>query len=305
LKDAHRTGNYSYAKTMAAVRQSLEAAVLAGYDLLHIDPTVDLSGNLQIETVVARTVELISAVETMRRKNNLPPVAYEVGTEEVHGGLADLSIFRRFLELLKQGLTERNLDHLWPCFVVGKVGTDLHTTLFDPQVARQLTREAEKYGSVIKGHYTDNVENPADYPQSGMGAANVGPEFTEAEYDGLMECASVERKLLDDGQIEKSSSIKRTIWQAVIQSNRWQKWLQNDEKGKSFELLKLQRQEWLVKTGCRYIWTNPEVLAARRQLLDNLQRNGIRAEEIVLTMIERRMDKYFYSFNLAGLKSLL
>ena len=27
-------------------------------------------------------------------------------------------------------------------------------------------------------HYTDYVENPEEYPLSGMGAANVGPEFT-------------------------------------------------------------------------------------------------------------------------------
>ncbi len=71
--------------------------------------------------------------------------------------------------------------------MVGKVGTDLHTTTFDPLVARQLTEIAKSYGSLIKGHYSDNVTNPEAYPESGMGAANVGPEFTEREYDGLIE----------------------------------------------------------------------------------------------------------------------
>jgi len=55
-----------------------------------------------------------------------------VGTEEVHGGLADMKVFSRFLKQLKKGLEENSLADAWPCFVVGKVGTDLHTSTFDP-----------------------------------------------------------------------------------------------------------------------------------------------------------------------------
>jgi hypothetical protein len=40
-------------------------------------------------------------------------------------------------------------------------------------------------GSYIKGHYTDDVANPEEYPLCGMGAANVGPEFTISEYRAL------------------------------------------------------------------------------------------------------------------------
>lgn len=39
--------------------------------------------------VVERTVELIAHVERFRRAKGLPAISYEVGTEEVHGGLAD------------------------------------------------------------------------------------------------------------------------------------------------------------------------------------------------------------------------
>ncbi len=39
------------------------------------------------------------------------------------------------------------------------------------------------------------MENPEEYPLSGMGAANVGPEFTEEEYNALTQLAQLEDKL--------------------------------------------------------------------------------------------------------------
>lgn len=118
-----------------------------------------------------------------------------MGTEEVHGGLADESVFDTFIVELKAGLRACGLDDVWPCFIVGKVGTDLHTVTFDKEVARKLTAKVAKFGSYIKGHYTDGVLNPEDYPLCGMGAANVGPEFTISEYDALMELEGIEKRL--------------------------------------------------------------------------------------------------------------
>jgi D-tagatose-1,6-bisphosphate aldolase subunit GatZ/KbaZ len=309
LKDLHNREKWSFEKTMNAVKASFEAAVLAGYDLIHVDPTIDIGlqkgQQIQIETVVARTIDLIAHTEKFRLSKGIAPIAYEVGTEEVHGGLADLAVFTTFLEGLKTGLKEKGLEKVWPCFVVGKVGTDLHTTLFDPNVASQLTQLAAPFGSVIKGHYSDNVSNPEDYPKSGMGAANIGPEFTEREYEGLMELESIEMKLNEMRLIPKLAGIRDSLWNAVIDSGRWKKWLQPDEDPSGFESISKERQEWLIKTGCRYIWENPEVIKSRIQLYNNLKINGIDGEEIVLFHIENAMDKYFYKFNLVALNKLI
>jgi tagatose-1,6-bisphosphate aldolase non-catalytic subunit AgaZ/GatZ len=309
LKDKHRLANLTFDETFAEVKKSFEAAVAAGFDLIHVDPTIDINlpagAIIPIELVAARTVELIDHTEQFRQANGYSQISYEVGTEEVHGGLADIKIFNRFLELLKSGLNEKGLTGVWPCFVVGKVGTDLHTTTFDPETAKKLTAAASAYGSVIKGHYTDNVTNPYDYPLSGIGAANIGPEFTECEYDGLMELEDIEKKLFDENSIPKLSLIRKTLWNEVIASGRWKKWLQTGENPSDFYSVLPQRQEWLIKTGCRYIWQNPEVIASRSLLYDNLQEVGIHTEDVVLSHIERAMNKYFYQFNLTGLNALL
>jgi D-tagatose-1,6-bisphosphate aldolase subunit GatZ/KbaZ len=309
LKDLHRTGKWSYTDTMAAVKRSFEAAVAAGFDLIHVDPTIDITlpgdEKISIGVVVERTTELIAHTEKFRRSHGYPRLSYEVGTEEVHGGLADLDTFRNFLEMLKKGLKQEGLGEIWPCFVVGKVGTDLHTTTFDASVAGELAAIAAGYGSRIKGHYSDNVTNPEDYPASGMGAANVGPEFTEKEYEALAELELLQQSLFHAGRIAKPAPMMEQLWRSVIKSGRWKKWLLPDENPEDFNSISHERQEWLVKTGCRYVWEDPGVVAVRNRLYQNIGLQGTDAAAIVESSIESAMDRYFHKFNLAGLNSLL
>ena len=302
LKDEHTAGRYSYEQTIDAVKRSIEACIDAGYALLHIDPTVDRrqpQGKApSIEWVVERTVELIAHAEAYRQRQNRHPISYEVGTEEVQGGLADVDAFDAFLDGLDAALKAHNLADAWPCFVVGKVGTDLDTTAFDPAIARQLTENVRPYGARIKGHYTDYVANPEDYPLSGMGGANVGPEFTEVEHEALMDLVQLEKKL------GRSSGLKTVLRKAVVQSGRWTKWLHPDEEGCPFEALDEDRKQWLVRTGSRYVWTDPHVQAARRRLYQNLR--GYRdADAYVIWRIKTAVLHYFHAFNLIGLNQRL
>lgn len=309
LKDRQTQEKWNTEKAMDSVKKSFEAAIEAGYDLIHVDPTVDIfiseEETIDIRIVAQRTVELMKHAEDYRRTHNYPMISYEVGTEEVHGGLADEETFDTFIKLLKQGLEKEGLSDIWPCFIVGKIGTDLHTNTFDKDVATSLAKKVKKFGSYIKGHYTDGVVNPQDYPLCGIGAANVGPEFTISEYEALVELEELERKLYEQNQIAVLSNMKNTLWKLVIESNRWKKWLQPDEKDMTFSEISTERKEWLVKTGCRYIWQNPEAVVARYQLYENLEKYGIKAEEIVLSYIEHDMDKYFYAFNLVNLNNYL
>jgi D-tagatose-1,6-bisphosphate aldolase subunit GatZ/KbaZ len=315
LKDVHTRDGLSFEETMAEVKATLTACLEAGYALLHVDPTVDRTlprgQPPEIDVVVERTVELIAHAESEREQLGLPPVSYEVGTEEVHGGLVDFDNFDRFLTGLQTGLEDRGLAHAWPCFVVGKVGTDLHTTTFDPESARRLYDRVAPLGSLIKGHYTDWVANPADYPATGMGGANVGPEFTAAELAALHELGDREARLAADGPNLAVSGFKEVLQAAVVDSNRWQKWLAPEEVGRRFDELTSPRQEWLVATGARYVWTDPRVLAARQQLYDNVRPlQSVRSESpdpdgFVVDRIADNIQMYVDVFNLKDSLSLL
>ncbi len=300
LKDRHTRDKLTYDQTTAEVKASITAMLEAGYHLLHIDPTVDRTapGPLPVELVVERSLDLIAHAEAERARLGLPPVAYEVGTEEVHGGLVDLSNFERFLRLLHDGLAARGLAHAWPAFVVAQVGTDLHTTLFDRHAAEALFAIAAPYGSLVKGHYTDWVDNPGDYPLAGMGGANVGPEFTADEYDALVALEARERDLARAVPGMALSRFNDALAAAVDASNRWQKWLQPGEQGLALDALQPERREWLLKTGARYIWTDPGVVAAREQLYANLAPAMGDPHQVVVEWITRAIERYIVAFHL-------
>lgn len=302
LKDRDTLSRLSFEETMSNVKYTLEACLEAGYQLLHIDPTVDRSlppgEPVPVEVVVKRTVELIRHAERFRQAGSLPPVAYEVGTEEVHGGLVEFQRFEQFLGELRRGLQVEGLEQAWPCFVVAQVGTDLHTTYFDPQAARRLYQTLSPLGSLVKGHYSDWVENPEDYPATGMGGANVGPEFTAAEYLALRDLVRKETALCRAQPGTASAGFMEALEQAVVDSGRWKKWLQPEEKGLEFQALVPDRRDWLVQTGARYIWTQPSVKEARQRLYHNLAGVMPDPHVYVIDRIAGAMDRYVNAFGL-------
>jgi len=300
LKDAHTRDRLSYEATTAEVKESITAMLAAGYHLFHIDPTVDrdLNSAPPLEVVVARSVELIAHTESERLRLGLPPVAYEVGTEEVSGGLVDLSSFETFLRRLHEELQQRDLLHAFPAFVVAQVGTNLHTAFFDREAAARLYQIVAPYGSLVKGHYTDWVENPADYPLTGMGGANIGPEFTAVEYDALLTLVQREQDLCQSQPITQPSGFMEALTQAVDASNRWQKWRQADEEGMALQALRPERRDWMLRTCARYIWTAPEVTAARQRLYTNLEPFLGDPHALVLESLVTAIERYIVAFHL-------
>lgn len=309
LKDIHTIQGLSLQETMGEVKRSLTACLEAGYQLLHVDPTVDRTLEhgraLPISTIIDRTIELIKHSEFERLRLNLPPISYEVGSEEVHGGLVELAVFKSYLDGLKQALTGNDLTYVWPAFIVAQVGTNLHTTDFDPFAAKELFDLVSPLNSLIKGHYTDNVTRPNLYPLTGMGAANVGPEFTGIEFDALIELEQKEKEIFTGNPTLNSSHLSNRITLAVVESGRWKKWLQKNEQGRSFAELTPERKKWLLQTGSRYIWTDPKVVLARKHVYQNLADHGIDAHEIVINKIAERVKRYFQAFNLVNSIDLL
>jgi len=300
LKDAHTRDRLTFEQTTAEVKASITSMLQAGYALLHIDPTVDREKTdpLPVEVVVTRTLDLIAYTEAERGRLGLSPISYEVGTEEVHGGVVELASFKALLSQLRHGLEERGLTHAWPAFVVAQVGTDLHSTRFDKQAATAATEIVAPYGSLIKGHYADWVTNPEEYPSTGIGGADIGPEFTACEYDALMALEQRERDLARVDSGVQLSNFSPTITAAVDSSNRWCKWLNPDERGKALDEVAPDRRDWLLRTSARYVWTDPQVASARQRLYDNLRPIMGDPHRFVVDWITRAIERYVVAFHM-------
>jgi D-tagatose-1,6-bisphosphate aldolase subunit GatZ/KbaZ len=302
LKDVHTSKNLSLQETMVELKFSLTAFLQAGYQLMHIDPTIDRSlskGSLpSVDVIVNRTIELIQHTESERTRMNLPSISYEVGSEEVHGGMADLERFEIFLNQLHSEMERAGLSAQWPCFIVAQVGTDLHTTRFDAEIASKLYSIVAPHGSLIKGHYSDWVDNPEDYPRSGMGGANVGPEFTAVEVRVLKKLEKQETDINTGKNTDRLSRFVENLQKAVIDSGRWKKWLQPGEEKLDFSKLSPERRQWLIETGARYVWTEPAIFESRQILYKNVSRKINNPNQWVVTKIADRIGHYIGSFNL-------
>ena len=302
LKDKHKADGLSLDETMAGVRRSLEACLVAGFDYMHIDATEcpGFSGSVRMAKVVERTIELIEWAEALRKEKGLPRITYEVGTEEVAGGLSEPNLVSIFLRKLREAMKDKELIDVWPSFLVGNIGTNLHTTTFDIEAARRLYSISSGYGLHLKSHYTDYVARLEDYPKVPIRAANVGPRFTNAEFDCLQRLEGTEAGFPSTNESRKPSNLSRELIKAVVDSGRWRKWLHESEVGKDFSQLQEDRQLWLLRTGSRYIWMSPSVVAERAKLNDNLRARGIDVEEEVLSSIDGAMDRFFVAFNLSN-----
>jgi tagatose-1,6-bisphosphate aldolase non-catalytic subunit AgaZ/GatZ len=300
LKDKHTKEGLSLEDTIAGVKDSLEACLQAGFDYIHVDATMcpELSGASRMSKVAERTLELIEHTETLRKEKGLPKISYEVGTEEVAGGLAEPDLVSMFLGKLKEMMLARGLIGAWPSFLVGNIGTALDTTTFDFEAARTLFGISSGYGLHLKSHYTDYVARLEDYPKIPIRGANVGPRFANAEFDSLQRLADTEAEFSRTGIIGQHSDLSQVLVKAVVDSDRWKKWLHKSEVGKDFSQIDRDRQLWLLRTGARYVWMSPSVVAGRTKLYDNLRTCGINAEEEVLGDIDKAMDAFFVPFNL-------
>jgi len=300
-KDLHRTNGLNAEAAMGEAKRSIAACVEAGYDLLHLDPgaapTKTSEAPFPIDTLVDRTVTLLQHAEMVRADNGGPPVAYEVGTDEARGGLQSAERVRTFLRRLRSALNDRNLPH--PSFVVGDLGTTLDSGHFDAERARRLVRVAAgEMDALVKGHYTDDVEAPSDYPLSGVGGANVGPGLSAVEATAVRELVDLESRLGAD------SGMTDALRSAVLESGRWRKWLHPEERGRSFEDLPDDRQRWLIDTGSRYVWAHPDVKAARARLYESVAPYRD-AEAFVLWRLKTAILHYMHAFNLVGLTDRL
>ena len=294
-KDAHVQRSLSLQDAMAAAQRALEACLQAGYALLHLDATADLTlparTSVPVETLVARTVALMEHAEAYRQRKVLPPVAYEVGTEEVGEKAEGEARFAAFLSQLETARRQRGLPR--PLFAVSDVGTTLASADFDEGRARRRAAEAARHGILLKGHYTDGVAHPEAYPLSHVGGANVGPGLAIQEYAALMDLVQLEQRLGYD------SGLAEALRRRIVESGRWKKWLTPTETDVRFDALPAARQQWLIQTGSRYVWTDPEISEARQRLYHHV-RHHRDADAYVLWRIEQGVLHYAHAFNLVG-----
>lgn len=305
-RDKERNDRLPVDLAMEIAKQSYLDDIVNGFHLLHIDPTKDpFCGEVvPLDLVLRRTVELISYVETERKKRGIEGISYEVGTEETMGGLIRADAFEGFIRQLKAELETRGLP--MPLFVVGQTGTLTRLTSnvghYDTPTATVLSKITEKYGTGLKEHNGDYLSNAIllEHPIIGVTAMNVAPEFGLVETEALLELVQTEEKFIAR---DKQSNLRKLITDAAIRGERWRKWMVGEKRTASVaDIAKSEEDAALITRMCgHYTLNEPEMKEAIAVLYRNLQELGTDGKFYVVKKIKDSIDRYIYCFNLYGL----
>ena len=310
-RDNERYSKLPAEEAMRTAKASYLADLEAGFNLLHIDPTKDphCAGTVPMDTVIARTIQLMEYVEDQAQKLNLSAISYEVGTEETMGGLISAEAFERFIADLLKKLDQRHLPH--PAFIVGQTGTlvkmDRNVGRFDPKNTRQLCQIAKKYGIGFKEHNADYV--PLDilemHPGLGITSANVAPEFGLVETRYLLKLAQQEKQ----SDCIEPSNFASLIQKAALESGRWKKWLVKEESHLTEKDIAENPEKLAEITDVcgHYVFNHEDITKARRKLYDNLIDSKITdsPETEIVDAVKEAIMKYVDAFNLKEINSHL
>lgn len=308
-RDNERNDHLPEEKAMELGKQSYLEDLINGFDLLHIDPTKDpyvVGKSIDMEVVLKRTIDLIEYVETERKERNLPPISYEVGTEETNGGLTSQDSYDIFIKKLTDELKSKELP--LPCFIVGQTGTLTRLTenvgKFDAITSKKLADTAKKYGVGLKEHNGDYLDDSVllKHPVLGITAMNVAPEYGTVETQAYLKLIVVENELYNDGLLSGKSNLEKVIKEESVKSGRWKKWMVDGKDKLSFEeILKDEKLIYLItEISGHYTFNNDSVKSEIQNLFDNLNKVGINGEEYVIDKIKDSIDKYVKCFNLKG-----
>lgn len=294
---------------MTYARELFIADLESGFDVLHVDATEDarIEGSLELKEVARRTVELIDGIERYREEEGIDPVYYEVGTEEITGGMTETEDFERYVDLLGDALAEAGRgavrDRL--LFVVGQVGTTMRIDMendFDPGKARSLGSIVADRDLFLKVHYTDWLTDDqlSRFPEVGVGAANVGPEFAAAVVDGLEELEGMEREAIDDEA--SRSGFMEAFTAAAVRDSPWEKFAPAGFSEPELEAFAEKNRRNIAYCVGRYVLNEPEVRDARETLYGNVRTQvpGTDPHDHVVGTIQEAIRRYVEAFGMDG-----
>ena len=217
---------------MQSAKDSYRSDIDAGFQILHIDPSIDIHDEPDVDQILERVYELYDYCWTYAQQKN-HDIIFEIGTEEQNGGNNSKEELEYILEKMKI-FCELNKT-IFPSFIVIQAGTRVMETKnigsFESpvRIAHQLPPEIQipqminvcnKYGIYMKEHNTDYLssESLRWQPRLGIHAANIAPEFGVAETKSFIE-------ILNQNGL---NNLVDEFLKISYESMQWKKWMLKD-----------------------------------------------------------------------------
>ena len=282
-------------RAMDSAKASYRADLEAGFQVLHIDPSVDIHGQPDVDEMLDRVFELYEYCWSQAQRLGRE-VIFEIGTEEQSGSTNSQEELSYTLGAV-QAFCRKNKLPL-PSFVVIQSGTRVmerrNVGSFDSpiRVAEEIPAEIQlpkmieicnAHGIFMKEHNTDYLSDEALqwHPRLGVHAANVAPEFGVAETTALL-------AVLEDNGLQREA---QQFIQIADQSRKWEKWMLKPTQAD-------QRERALI--AGHYVFANPECRELKASAARSLQRKGIELDGHLKGAVKRSIGRYLKNFRMVS-----
>jgi hypothetical protein len=312
-RDKERNDKLPAAEAMALGKRSFLYDLKAGFNLLHVDPTKipSVDDIVPMDIILDYTIKLIEYCEEQRKNLGLPPVSYEVGTEETNGGITSVETYNKFINTLTDRLKVKNLP--LPVYVVGNTGTLTRLTenvgKYNVEQTMALSKTARNYGVGLKEHNGDYLSDYllSIHPYIGVTATNVAPEYGYVETKTYLMLSQMEQYFYKIGLIDIISNFGEIFSNASINCQRWRKWMTNGKDKYTLEQIKEdpEIEKLIVNISGHYIFNNEDVKQEKIKMYKNLENLGLNPRKIVIAELMKSIDRYVSYFNLEGISTCI
>jgi len=287
--------NLSLRRAMDSAKLSYLRDLEAGFQVLHIDPSVDIHSSPNVDEILDRVFDLYDYCWTHAQRLGRE-VIFEVGTEEQSGSTNTQEELDYTLNELLKFCKKNNIPQ--PSFVVIQTGTRVMETRnvgsFDTplRVANELPAEIQvpkmieicnRYGIMMKEHNTDYLSDEALqwHPRLGIHAANVAPEFGVAETLALL-------NVLEKNNLQ---GLADDFLKLSYDSKKWEKWM-------LAETTSSDRDRSIISG--HYVFSKPACDELKEKARAGLAKKQIDLDSYLKNEVKKSIFRYMKNFRLAG-----
>lgn len=291
--EVEKAAGFSLRRAMESAKSSFRADIDAGFQILHIDTSVDIHATPSIDDVIERICELYEFCCAYARDKG-KKILFEIGTEEQSGSTNTQEELEHTLIAMRKFCDRGHLPY--PSFVVIQTGTRVAETRnigsFDApvRVANELPAEIQvpkmieicnRYKIFMKEHNTDYLsdESLQWHPRLGIHAANVAPEFGVAESRAFLEV------LETNGRNDLADRFLRLAYS----SEKWKKWLLPNTKA--------NERDCAIIAG-HYVFASEEFREIKRAAQAGFNGAGPDIDSFLKERIKLSITRYLRNFRL-------
>ncbi|WP_285189471.1 D-tagatose-bisphosphate aldolase, class II, non-catalytic subunit [Rhodococcus sp. MEB041] len=273
---------------MAEADVLIAAYVEAGYTKIHLDCSMSCADDpptLSDDVVAGRTARLLRIAEDAAERAGGVRPAYVIGTEvPVPGGAHETLDALTPTPADRAGATiaahraafaAAGLDAVWLRVIalVVQPGVEFdHVNVFDYDRTATVDLRAvldDEQHLVFEAHSTDyqRPDRLRELVEDHWAILKVGPGLTFAMREALFALARIEKELV---AVPSQSALIEVVERRMLaEPGHWQSYYHGDSTAQR------TARRYSYSDRLRYYWPDPEIDAARKTLLDNLDRIGI------------------------------